>query len=213
MIHKLLVIIARWLFLVILNLLTACRSRWATFLDPEKQKIYFANHGSNLDFPVIWAALPKQYRIHLRPVAARDYWNADFIRRFLSVDVLRAVHIDRIKSERIHDNPLEPIQAALKDGSSILIFPEGTRSLTGEIGTFKAGLYFLAKEFPNAELVPLYLHNLNRILPKGEIAPVPFIATMWIGSPLTVHEQEAKEVFLYRARDAMVALKGMADAN
>lgn len=102
--------IARWIFLIILNLLTACRSRWASILDPETQKIYFANHGSNLDFPVIWAALPKQYRKHLRPVAARDYWNADAIRRFLSLDVLKAIHIDRIKTECMHENPLVPIQ-------------------------------------------------------------------------------------------------------
>ncbi len=193
--------------------MTACRSRWATILDPEKQKIYFANHGSNLDFPVIWAALPKQYRQYLRPVAARDYWNADAIRRFLSRDVLRAVHIDRIKSERQHENPLLPIQNVLKEGDSILIFPEGTRSLTGEIATFKSGLYFLAKDFPNAELVPLYLHNLNKILPKGEIAPVPFIATMWLGAPLQLQESETKDAFLARARDSMIQLQGLANAD
>lgn len=71
----------------------------------------------------------------------------------------------------------------------------------------------MAKDFPNAELVPLYLHNLNKILPKGEIAPVPFIATMWIGSALHLQENETKDSFLSRARDEMLKLKGLADAD
>ena len=210
--HTILVEISRAIFIFILRLLTACRSRWTVQLDPGKQKIYFANHGSNLDFPVIWAAFPQQFRKVLQPVAARDYWNADAIRRFLSVEVLRAVHIDRVKTDRVHDNPLFPIEQALEAGSSILIFPEGTRSLTGEIAQFKAGLYFLGQKFQNAELVPLYLHNLNRVLPKGEVLPVPFISTMWIGAPLDRITGEDKAAFLDRARLAMNKLKEQANA-
>ena len=209
--HFLLVRIARFLFISILRLLSGCRSRWAEPLSPEIQKIYFANHGSNLDFPVIWVSLPKQFRKKLRPVAARDYWNAGPLRRFLSLHVLRAVHIDRIKAERVHENPLFPVEQALSEGDSILIFPEGTRSMTGEIAPFKSGLYHLAQKYPHAELVPLYLHLLNRILPKGEILPVPFICTMWIGKPIQLNQQEDKAHFLERARTEMKKLQE--DAN
>ncbi len=207
MIRRISIIISRFLFIIILRLLSACRRRWTVQLSPETQKIYFANHGSNLDFPVIWVALPKPFRDKLRPVAARDYWNANPIRRFLSKDVLRAIHIDRVKADRVHENPLLPIEEALDQGFSILIFPEGTRSLTGEIAQFKSGIFHLSQKYPNVELVPLYLHLLNRILPKGEIVPVPFISTMFIGAPLVRTANEDKVTFLTRSREAMVALQ------
>lgn len=69
--------------------------RW--YCDPgaSTQRIYFGNHSSHLDFVMIWSALPPRLRAVTRPVAGRDYWNKDAVRRYLSGRVFQAVLIDR----------------------------------------------------------------------------------------------------------------------
>jgi hypothetical protein len=56
-------------------------------------------------------------------------------------------------------------------------------------------------------LVPVYLHNLNRILPRGESLPVPMLSRVTFGEPLASGADEAKDAFLGRARDALIALR------
>ena len=65
--------------------------------DPRtpRQRIYFANHASHLDFVLIWSAFPADVRRSLRPVAGRDYWDSGMVRRYLAGHVFRAVLIDR----------------------------------------------------------------------------------------------------------------------
>jgi len=91
---------------------------------------------------------------------------------------------------------------------SLIVFPEGTRSVNGEVAMFKSGLYHLAQVRPDVELVPVHLENLNRILPKGESLPVPMLSRLVFGAPIGVREGETKEEFLTRARAALVQLGG-----
>ncbi len=72
---------------------------------------------------------------------------------------------------------------------------------------FKSGLYYLCRQKPGVQLIPAYLENLNRILPKGEFLPVPFISRLTFGLPLAFDPDEPKNDFLTRARDAVCALK------
>jgi 1-acyl-sn-glycerol-3-phosphate acyltransferase len=102
---------------------------------------------------------------------------------------------------------IESIAAGMGDHSSIIVFPEGTRSLTGEVLPFKSGLYHLLKLKPDLEIVPVYLSNMNRILPKGEVLPVPLIGRVIVGPPMRFDPAEDKQTFLARARDAMLALR------
>lgn len=171
------------------------------------QRVYFANHQSNLDAPVIWSSLPKRLRRRTRPVAAQDYWGATTLRRWVSCHIFRCVLIERKKVSK-SSNPLAAMEAALAEGDSLIIFPEGTRSLSeeGELNAFKPGIYHLAKKFPGLHFVPVYLENLNRILPKGEFLPAPVLAAVTFGPTLTLGEGEAKEEFLARAKGALVAL-------
>ena len=176
------------------------------FEPDERQRIYFANHTSHLDFVIVWSALPKRLRVLTRPVAARDYW-AKGVRRYLALNVFNAVLVDRGRTDASTPNPLDILLAGLGDQHSLIIFPEGTRGDGTQLGAFKSGLYRLGKARPDVELVPVYIDNLNRVLPKGEFAPVPMLASVSFGAPMHVGDGEEKADFLDRARNAILELR------
>jgi 1-acyl-sn-glycerol-3-phosphate acyltransferase len=183
--------------------------KWTAPLDPHRQRVYFANHASHLDFILIWSALPPLMRARTRPVAGSDYWGKGPIRRYISTKVFNAILIER-SSEGSTSHARESIEAianGMGNDHSIIVFPEGTRSLTGEILPFKSGLYHLCGLKPGLELVPIHLANMNRILPKGEVLPVPLIGRVIVGAPLRLEAGEDKMTFLARARAALLALK------
>lgn len=197
----------------LIRLLTGAQARWIGCAPEARQRIYFANHTSNLDGPTIWASLPTTLRNRTRPIAARDYWEAGPLRRKLARDVFRAVLISRSKITA-ENNPLRDMEAALAEGSSLILFPEGTRTIDEDAGMnpFKPGLWHLAKRHPDVELVPVHLENLSRILPKGEILLVPLLAAVTFGEPIALHEGEEKPVFLERARAAVARLAEAVEA-
>jgi 1-acyl-sn-glycerol-3-phosphate acyltransferase len=86
-----------------------------------------------------------------------------------------------------------------------VIFPEGTRSNKGEPQAFKAGLYHLAEQFPGVPLIPVWIDNVQRVMPKGEVVPVPILCTASFGPPLQLAPGEDKRAFLDRARLAVIA--------
>ncbi|GMV58951.1 MAG: 1-acyl-sn-glycerol-3-phosphate acyltransferase [Betaproteobacteria bacterium] len=179
--------------------------RWIGSAPSANQRIYFANHTSHMDTVVLWAALPGSLRANTRPVAAKDYWGGGGLRTQIARDELNVVMIDRAREDPEAD-PLDPLRDALEHGFSLIIFPEGTRVAQPLPGPFKSGLYRLATEFPQVELIPVYLENLHRSMPKGALLPVPIICTVRFGAPIALREGESKEQFLERARDAVIAL-------
>jgi 1-acyl-sn-glycerol-3-phosphate acyltransferase len=189
--------------------------RWAGCQPGEEQRIYFANHTSHLDFVVLWSALPAKVRAHTRPVAAQDYWEKG-LKAYLAQNVFRAVLIHRSGAAQAESQEeasaaarsvIDQLVAAMGESESLILFPEGTRGTGETIAPFRSGLYYLAKRKPEAELVPAYLENLNRILPKGEVLPVPLISMLTFGAPLRIGESEEKHDFLERARAAVSALR------
>ena len=176
------------------------------FTPDERQRIYFANHTSHLDFVIVWSALPKRLRLLTRPVAARDYW-AKGVRRYLALNVFNAVLVDRMRIDASTLNQLDILLAGLGERHSLIIFPEGTRGDGTQLGAFKSGLYHLGRARPDVELVPVYIDNLNRVLPKGEFAPVPMLASVSFGAPMHVGDGEEKADFLDRARNAILELR------
>lgn len=175
---------------------------WIGCRPSSRQRIYFANHSSHLDTILLWAALPPDLRRATHPVAAADYWGKGALRRHIATKVLNAVLIER-KGSRA---PLEPLEAVLDAGDSLIIFPEGTRAFEKLPGPFKPGLHHLARKYPEAELVPVFLDNLRRALPKGSLFPVPISCVVRFGAPVSLAPGEDKAAFLTRARDAVVAL-------
>ena len=140
----------------LIRLLTGAQARWAGCSPDLVQRIYFGNHTSHLDFPVIWASLPDALRLRTRPVAARDYWDATRLRRYLACKVFRAVMIDR-NIAAFRDHQLRAMEEAVEAGDSLIIFPEGTRNVDEDAGLrpFKPGLYHLARRFAHLQLVPV----------------------------------------------------------
>ena len=191
---------------VFARFITAARGIWLGSAPDNRQRVYFANHASNGDFVLIWAVLPHQLRQRTRPVAASDYWLKSGLRSFIGKQVFNAVLINRVAEDRAED-PVTQMAVALDAGSSLILFPEGKRNTTDDVLLpFKSGLYHLARMRPEVDLVPVWIENLNRVMPKGEIIPIPLICTVTFGASLHVAEGEAKDVFLGRAETALRAL-------
>lgn len=187
--------------------ITAVRADWRGAEPVARQRVYYANHVSNADMPMIWACLPAHIRRRTRPVAAADYWLKTKLRAFVGPEVFNCVLIDRRPEARTED-PLEAILQALDEGSSLILFPEGNRNMTdAPLLPFRAGLYNIGRARPQVDLVPTWVANLNEIMPKGEVIPLPLICTVTFGAPLHVRPDEAKDAFLERAADALVALR------
>ncbi|MEZ6118214.1 MAG: lysophospholipid acyltransferase family protein [Pirellulaceae bacterium] len=154
---------------------------------------------------MIWSSLPTDVRRLTRPVAAKDYWDKGAIRRHVAKS-FNALLIDR-KEIKVHRSPVDLMIQEAGDTSSLIVFPEGGRSTTGELGEFKSGLYHLGKKRPDWELVPVHIDNLNRVLPRGEFLPVPLLSCITFGPPLWLEKGESKADFLSRAREAIIRLK------
>jgi 1-acyl-sn-glycerol-3-phosphate acyltransferase len=196
------------------RLISGAAVRWHCDPNADVPRIYFGNHSSHLDFIVIWSALPARLRRFARPVAGRDYWEQGPVRRYLASHVFHAVLIER--GHAGSDDALAVARASIQrmaeemsDRNSLIVFPEGTRSLNGEVGPFKSGLYHLSRLRPDAELIPVHLENLNRILPKGETLPVPMLSRVVFGPPFHTSVDDEKHDFLAKARSALIQLKAI----
>ncbi len=193
------------LLLGIVRLLTGAQARWYGSPPKAEQRIYFANHQSHADLVMIWAALPEELRSITRPIAAKDYWTKSGFKRWITSAVFNAVYVER--ERKGDEDPLQPLIDALHSGDSLIIFPEGTRGHLPEPQPFKAGLYNLAQRFPDAVLVPAWIANVQRVMPKGEVVPVPVLCSVTFGAPIRLEPGEDRRVFLDRARDAVIALR------
>lgn len=187
------------------RLLTGARALWLGCTPQPVQRLYYANHSSHGDFVLLWASLPDKLRRCTRPVAGADYWQRDGLRRYLINKVFNGVLIDRERATP-EANPLQPMLAALDQGDSLILFPEGTRNLEDGLLPFKSGLYHLTRLRPDIELVPVWIANLNRVMPKGRALPLPLLCTLSFGTPLGHMEDESKQAFLERARNALLTL-------
>ena len=116
--------------------ITGVQVQWAGCDPDERQRIYFANHTSHLDFVVLWSALPSEIRAHARPIAAKDYWEETPVRRYLAENVFKAVLVERgavskgishEESKFVGRSLIEDMAAALGQRNSLILFPEGTR--------------------------------------------------------------------------------------
>ncbi len=188
------------------RMITAVRGIWVGIEPSRRQRVYFANHVSHGDFILLWTVLPERLRRKTRPVAGSDYWMKSPLRQFIGRDVFKSVLIDRDPETRVED-PVEKMVEALDENASLIVFPEGTRNSSDQpLLPFKSGLFHLASARPSVDLVPVWIANLNRVMPKGEFVPIPLICTVTFGAPVHVATGESKEDFLARASAALLAL-------
>lgn len=193
------------LLLALIRLLTGVQARWWGCQPKAVQRLYFANHQSHADLVLIWASLPRHLRRPTRAVAARDYWARTAFRHWLTRAVFNVVYVSR--ERQADEDPLQPLAQAMAAGDSLILFPEGTRGSGDEPQAFKAGLYNLARQFPQAELIPTWITNVQRVMPKGALLPVPVQCHVTFGAPLQVGADEDCQTFLLRARAAVLALR------
>ncbi|WP_395058241.1 lysophospholipid acyltransferase family protein [Polaromonas sp.] len=194
------------LFLLgLIRALTGAQARWQGCPPKAEQRIYFANHQSHADLVLMWAALPSELRSITRPIAAKDYWTKTPFKQWITTAVFNAIYVDRTKTT--DQDPLEPLVDALESGDSIILFPEGTRGNQEEPQAFKSGLFNLAQKFPQVVLVPAWINNVQRVMPKGEVVPVPILCSVTFGAPLVLQPGEERSSFLTRARQAVIALR------
>lgn len=214
---------------------TGVRASWRGAAPQAGPTVYLANHTSHGDFVLLWASLPADLRVRTRPVAAADYWRGSALRQFIGTEVFKALLIDRTPAARPAggssavraaersaerssaapsgtaapaDDPVAQMAAVLAHGDALIFFPEGTRNTGDEpLLPFKSGLYHLARRCPEARLVPVWIENLRRVLPKGQVLPVPLACSVDFGAPLVLQPDESRADFLARARQAVLALR------
>jgi 1-acyl-sn-glycerol-3-phosphate acyltransferase len=204
--------VAAWLLgvglILLARIMTAPRAIWVGIEPAPKQRIYFANHTSNADLILIWTVLPPRLRRATRPVAGSDYWLKSKLRAFVGYEVVKAVMVERRPEHRGDEDPIAKILEAVDDGASLIIFPEGKRNMTeAPILPLKSGIYNISKARPEVDLVPVWIENLNRVMPKGHVIPVPLLCTVSFGAPIRVAPGEGHDAFLARAAEAMLALR------
>ena len=175
--------------------ITGARARWIGCEPSQRQRIYFTNHTSHLDFMLLWSLLPKVLRSRTRPVAALDYWTKNAVRRYISEDVFHSVYVDREPGPPCR--ALDSVLTALDAGDSLIFFPEGTRGNGEGLQPFRSGIYHLVESRPEVELIPVSMDNNHRVLPKGSFLPLPVLCTATFGTPLHFNGEE-KHAFIER---------------
>ena len=198
--------LSSWVIVLGARLLTGVRALWSGTAPRAEQTLYFANHTSHGDFVLLWATLPADLRSITRPVAAQDYWESSALRQFIGQDVFNSLMICR--EITTGPNPVQQMTQALLAGDSLIMFPEGTRN-TGDdvLLPLKSGLFHLARACPQVRLVPVWIENLKRVLPKGSLVPIPLACSVRYGTPLMLADGEEKALFMARARAAMLELR------
>jgi 1-acyl-sn-glycerol-3-phosphate acyltransferase len=210
--------------LIFARALTGVQARWMGCPPAAAPRVYYANHTSHGDFVLVWGSMPSWLRAITRPVAGADYWEKSALRRFIGRDVFRALLIDRTGGGRergpaygglTYGGPTEPVslmQQAIQAGDSLIVFPEGTRNTTRErLLPLKSGIFHLARACSGVEFIPVWIDNLNRVMPKGESIPVPMLCTVTFGAPVQLGADETKDAFLARCRHALLSLAPKTD--
>ena len=206
-----------WIIVLAARMLTGVRAIWVDTTPLTEQTIYFANHTSHGDFVLLWSTLSADLRATTRPVAGQDYWEASAFKRFIGKDVFNAVIIRRDGGGPMPGNaadgatsadPVAQMADSLASGYSLIMFPEGTRNTGDEpLLPLKSGLYHLARACPQVRLVPVWIENLKRVLPKGTLIPIPLACTVRFGAPIVLAKGEEKSIFIERARRSMLDLR------
>jgi 1-acyl-sn-glycerol-3-phosphate acyltransferase len=193
-------LLVRPVVMVVLGLNVRHRER----LPAAGPAIVIANHNSHLDTVVLMSLFPPRLLRRLRPVAAADYFLRGGPLSWFALRVMGIVGVERQRSHETPRDPLAPAAAALERGDVLVLFPEGTRGEPEQLARFKSGVAHLARRFPQAPVVPVFLHGLGKSLPRGSLLPVPFFCDVFVGEPL--HGRQDTHAFMDELAARMTAL-------
>ena len=206
MIKKLLLIFTySFLWRNILRIFIGLRYYNNSTLKDKKQFILIANHNSHMDTMAIMSAIPSRYIHHVHPIAARDFFGGNKIKKILMRYLVNATLIERDRSDSRND-PIDSMDKMLKKTRSLILYPEGSIGIPGIMTNFKKGLGYLIQRNPNIDVIPVYLNNLYKTLPKGKNIILPYNCSITFGEPIKFQSFEMNEI-LSSAEKAMKKLK------
>ena len=166
--------------------------------------IVAANHNSHLDTLTLLSLFPLLQVPLVQPAAAVDYFFSNVWLKWFSLNVIGIIPVMRGAAKKGLD-PLEACYSALEAGKVLVIFPEGTRGEPEEMAELKSGIWHLAKRFPAAPVIPVYMHGLGKSMPKGALIPIPIFVGVAIGKP--IFGTLEKNAFMDALKDRFTQLK------
>lgn len=179
--------------------------RYSQRLPKSGPAILVANHTSHIDTLILMSLFPLKTILKIQPIAARDYFFKTKLRSWVSTTLIGIIPIDRESENFSRIHPFAPVTEALKEGKIVIIYPEGTRGNSDQIGEFKNGVAHLSKLNQEVPVIPIYIHNPDMVLPKGDGLLVPFVCDVFIGEKLNWNNN--KESFMALLKSKVEELK------
>jgi 1-acyl-sn-glycerol-3-phosphate acyltransferase len=138
------------------------------------------NHSSHMDTMAVFSSMPLNLVNRIFAVAAMDYFYRNSFVAFGSRLIANVIPLDRTGVEK---DGLRLSLNKLKQNCTVLIFPEGTRSVTGDMGQFKKGAIILSRE-AHLPIIPTYISGTLKSMPKSVKFPRPVKIGILYGKPL-----------------------------
>lgn len=150
--------------------------------------IIIANHNSHLDILAIMSLYKTDDVVNVNPVAASDYFFKNRYLKWISLNLIGIIPINRKMQKEGKSHPLNEVYKKIEEGKILIIFPEGSRGKPEELQKFKNGIGHIAKKYPNLKILPIILENAGKSLPKNETLFVPLIIKLKIKKAFTFNE-------------------------
>lgn len=164
-------------------------------LKNKKQFILIANHNSHMDTMAIMSAIPSRYIHKVHPIAARDFFGGSLFKKILMRYLVNATLIQRDRDDPNND-PIDSMDKMLKKSRSLILFPEGSRGIPGVMAKFKKGLGYLIQRNPEINVIPVYLDNVYKTLPRGKNLILPYNCSIKFGDPIKFKSMEMDDILL-----------------
>ena len=164
-------------------------------LKNKKQFILIANHNSHMDTMAIMSAIPSRYIHKVHPIAARDFFGGSLFKKILMRYLVNATLIQRDRDDPNND-PIDSMDKMLKKSRSLILFPEGSRGTPGVMSKFKKGLGYLIQRNPEINVIPVYLDNVYKTLPRGKNLILPYNCSIKFGDPIKFKSMDMEDILL-----------------